>query len=91
MLADFEPERRTPPVKLSDIEVQLLNRLGAYPNGLDVSEVTQETGFGVERTRFHLERLRNADLIEERRTRNRTLYRLTQNGRTELFERGMLR
>jgi DNA-binding MarR family transcriptional regulator len=91
MLADFEPERRMPPVKLNDLELQLLDHLGREGRA-HVTDISDELNIGAERLLFHFHRLENAGMVDMMMSAvNGESFMLTQEGRSELFERGMLR
>jgi hypothetical protein len=91
MLADFEPQRRRPPVTLSDFELALLETLGR-DGRTEISQFVDTTGAGEERLRFHIRRMEDAHLVEViRNYAYGDAVVLTQGGRSELFERGLLR
>ena len=91
-LESFQPERRLPPAKLSDIELEMLRVMGEAGPRLG-RPLANLLDIGMERLRFHCERLRSVGLVEETTDPRSgvTHYGLTQDGRTELFERGLLK
>ena len=89
---EHDATARRPFAVLGEAEVKALSVAGMYEGEITATALSSTLQIMHVTATFHLERLVEAELMESLRSvYEETTYVLTQRGRTELFDRGLLK